>query len=89
LPAEAATSREQILVRVSADVYTALQVAQPFAGKRSMQDLVAWVLSNFLDDLMAHDEGFRQAIQGLRESQARSSGILARRRASPAKQDRK
>ena len=76
--------RQQILVRVSADTYTALQLAQPFVGKRSMQDLVAAVLGEFLDSLIASDGGFSLAVQGLRESQARNSGVLARRRAGPA-----
>lgn len=81
MAAPAPVGRHQILVRVTADTYTALQLAQPFAAKRSMQDLVDSVLGDFLDHLTATDDGFRQARQGLRESQARNSGVLARRRA--------
>jgi hypothetical protein len=77
-------SKEQILVRVTADTYTALQLAQPFVGKRSMQDLIASVLVDYLDNLIGRDDGFRQALRGLRESQARNSGVLAQRRAGSA-----
>jgi hypothetical protein len=73
---------EQLLVRVSPETYSALQLAQPFVQRRSMQDLVAAIIQDFLTDLRAHDAGFEQALVGLRESQARSAGVLSRRTTS-------
>lgn len=72
---------EQILVRVPPETYSALQLAQPFVGRRSMQDLVSAVLEDFLADLRARDPGFQKAVVGLRESEARSVGVLMRRAA--------
>jgi hypothetical protein len=78
---EQVSAPEQILVRVSADTYAALQLALPFEGRRSMQDLVSGVIEAYLADLLRRDDGFRQALDGLRESRARADGVLARRRA--------
>ena len=72
---------EQLIVRVSPETYTALQLVQPFAQKRSMQDLVAAIIDDFLSGMRARDPGFEQAVVGLRESQARSAGVLSRRTA--------
>lgn len=71
---------EQVLVRLSPEVYTALQLAQPFVRRRSMQDLLASIIDDFLDDLRLDDPGYQQALIGLRESQARSDGVLAKRK---------
>jgi hypothetical protein len=73
---------EQLLIRVPPEIYSALQVAQPFVRRRSMQDLVAAIIYDFLVDLRARDPGFEQALVGLRESEARSAGVLSRRTTS-------
>jgi hypothetical protein len=73
---------EQVLVGLSPETYTALQLAQPFVQRRSMQDL----LDEFLTALRSQDPGFQQALVGLRESQARSDGVLSRRRAPLAEE---
>ncbi|MBO0805305.1 MAG: hypothetical protein J2P25_19780 [Nocardiopsaceae bacterium] len=72
---------EQILVRVPAEVYSALQLAQPFVGRRSMQDLLVSIIDEFLSTLREQDPGFEQALVGLRESLALREGVLAKRRA--------
>ena len=81
MAAPAAKSNETILVRVSPDVYAALQLAQPFVQRRSMQDLLALIIDDFLESLRASDSGFEKALVGLRESQARREGVLTRRAA--------
>lgn len=73
---------EQLLVRVSPETYTALQLAQPFVHRRSMQDLVSAIIEDFLVNLRAGNPGFEKALVGLRESDARSAGVLTRRTAS-------
>jgi hypothetical protein len=73
---------EQLLVRVSPETYTALQLAQAFEQKRSMQDLLAAVIDDFLVGLRATDVGFEKALVGLRESEARRAGVLSRRETS-------
>ena len=73
---------EQLLVRVSPETHTALQLAQPFVRKRSMQDLVSTVIEDFLVNLRASDPGFEKALVGLRESEARTAGVLSRRSTS-------
>lgn len=70
---------EQILVRLSPETYAALQLAQPFVQRRSMQDLLAMIIDEFLETLRAQDPGYQQALLGLRESQARREGVLTRR----------
>ena len=75
---------EQVLVRLSPETYSALQLAQPFAGRRSMQDLLASVIDDYLDHLRANDDGYARALVGLRESQARREGVLSRRRPAHA-----
>lgn len=70
---------EQILVRVRPETYSALQLAQPFVGKRSMQGLISAVLDDFLTELRSNDAGFQKAVVGLRESEARRAGVLAHR----------
>lgn len=70
---------EQVLVRLTPETYTALQLAQPFVQRRSMQDLLETIVDDFLDQLRAQEPGFQQALAGLRESQARSQGVLSRR----------
>jgi hypothetical protein len=80
--AAAKGNSEQLLVRVSPETYSALQLAQPFVQRRSMQDLVAAIIQDFLAELRGRDAGFEQALVGLRESQARSAGVLSRRTTS-------
>jgi hypothetical protein len=70
---------EALLVRVSLETYSALQLAQPFVHRRSMQDLLTAIIQDFLVDLRAQDAGFERALEGLRASQARDSGIVSRR----------
>ena len=82
MTASSSRGTEQLLVRVSPDTYTALQLAQPFAHRRSMQDLVAAIIDEFLTDLRAQDPGFEKALVGLRESEARAAGVLSRREAT-------
>lgn len=79
--AEQVGAPEQILVRVSVDTYASLQLALPFEGRRSMQDLLSGVIDAYLADLLQRDDGYRQALDGLRESRATADGVLARRRA--------
>jgi hypothetical protein len=76
---------ELISVRVPIDVHAALQLAQPFVQRRSMQDLAAAIIDDFLDQLRHQDPGFEKALVGLRESQARREGVLSRR--APASAD--
>jgi hypothetical protein len=71
---------EQILVRVTPELFASLQLALPFVQRRSMQDLVSSVLEGFVEALGNDDPGFSLAVTCLSESQARRSGILARRR---------
>jgi hypothetical protein len=81
--ADASTrATQQLLVRVSAETHAALQLAQPFAQRRSMQDLLAAIIDDFLADLRAQDPGYQKALTGLRESQARREGVLTRRSAA-------
>ena len=72
---------EQVLVRLAPETYAALQLAQPFVQRRSMQDLLAMIIEDFLETLRAGDPGYQQALVGLRESQARRDGVLAKRTA--------
>lgn len=69
---------EQILVRVPPELFASLQLALPFVQRRSMQDLVS--SEGFVEALGNDDPGFALAVTCLSESQARRSGILARRR---------
>jgi len=79
-PSETGDSRtEPILVRVSQETYTALQLAQPFEGRRSMQDLVHAMIEDYLRSLRHREPGFEKALAGLREAQARTDGVLARK----------
>ena len=71
---------EQILVRVTPELFASMQLALPFVQRRSMQDLVSSVLEGFVEALGQDDPGFARACTCLSESQARRSGILARRR---------
>ena len=73
------TKTEQILIRVSPETYSVLQLAQPFVGKRSMQDLICVALDDFLAKLRNDDAGFKKAVAGLRESEARRPGVPTRR----------
>ncbi len=70
---------EQLIVRIAPGTHSELQLAQPFVQRRSMQDLVAAIIDEFLEDLRANDPGFEKALIGLRESQARRQGVLSRR----------
>jgi hypothetical protein len=70
---------EQVLVRLPSQTYAALQLAQPFVQRRSMQDLMAMIIDGFLDTLRAQDPGYQQALTGLHESQARRDGVLTKR----------
>jgi hypothetical protein len=82
VPKSSARPTQQLLVRVSAETYAALQLAQPFAKRRSMQDLLASMIDEFLVNLRAQDPGYRKALIGLRESEAMRQGVLARRSAA-------
>jgi hypothetical protein len=77
--APAKGNSEQLLVRITPETYSALQLAQPFVQRRSMQDLVGAVIEDFLNDLRTRDPGFERALVGLRESQARRDGVLSHR----------
>jgi hypothetical protein len=77
--ARASSKPEQLIVRVSLETYSALQLAQPFVQRRSTQDLLTMIIDDFLDDLRSQDSGFAKALVGLRESQARREGVLSRR----------
>jgi hypothetical protein len=77
-----AKKNEQLIVRVPLGTYSALQLAQPFAKRRTMQDLLAKIIDEFLEDLRAKDPGFEKAMVGLRESEAREEGVLTRRSAT-------
>lgn len=70
---------EQLIVRVSLETYSAMQLAQPFVQRRSMQDLLTSIIDEFLVNLRAGDAGFEKALVGLRESGARREGVLTRR----------
>ncbi len=70
-------SSEQLIVRVSRETYSALQLAQPFVRRRSMQDLLSGIINDFLDKLRKDDGGFEKALVGLRESEARQEGVLS------------
>lgn len=87
MAASSAQKTEQVLVRLPAETYSALQLAQAFAQRRSMQDLVAAIIDDFLEDLLAEDPGFEKALQGLRESRARKEGVLTRRTAGDSSAD--
>lgn len=79
MAAPSAKKKEQFIVRVPLDTYNALQLAHPFVQRRSMQDLVAGIIDDFLENLRATDPGFEKALTGLRESEARREGVLTRR----------
>jgi hypothetical protein len=70
---------EAITVRVTPDTFAALQLAQPFIGRRSMQDLLGMIIDDFLSDLERREPGFQTALTGLVEARARQAGVLARR----------
>jgi hypothetical protein len=80
--ASSAKIADQLIVRVSPETYSAMQLAQPFAQRRSMQDLLSAIIDDFLDNLRACDAGFEKALVGLRESQARRQGVLSHRTAT-------
>ena len=82
MSASSAKITEQLIVRVSLETYSAMQLAQPFAQRRSMQDLLSAIIDDFLDNLRASDDGFEKALVGLRESQARRQGVLSHRTAT-------
>lgn len=82
MPTSSAKITEQLIVRVSLETYSAMQLAQPFAQRRSMQDLLSAIIDDFLDNVRASDAGFEKALLGLRESQARRQGVLSRRTAT-------
>ena len=84
MAASSSDGTEQVNVRVSTETYASLQLAQPFVQLRSLQDLLKMIIDDFLDDLRARDTGFEKALLGLRESEARRLGVLARRSASRA-----
>lgn len=77
MPAPSPKTSEQLIVRVSRDTYSAMQLAQPFVRRRSMQDLLSGIISDFLDGLRNSDAGFEKALVGLRESEARQEGVLS------------
>lgn len=79
---ESARKTEQVLVRVSPDLFATLQLALPFVGRRSMQDLVGGILNEFVSDLAERDSGFKAALTGLAESKARRMDVLGKRRAA-------
>ena len=87
MAASSAPKTEQVLVRLPVETYSALQLAQAFEQRRSMQDLVAAMIDDFLQDLRSEDPGFERALQGLRESRARKEGVLAKRTASGSSPD--
>jgi hypothetical protein len=74
--------KNEIMLRVPDEIYYALQLAQPFVRRRSMQDLVAGMIDEFLENLRMSDPGFEKALTGLRESEARKEGVLTRRTAT-------
>jgi hypothetical protein len=79
MPTSSSKLTAPLIVRVSLETYSAMQLAQPFAQRRSMQDLLSAIIDDFLSDLRANDAGFEKALVGLRESQARRAGVLSRR----------
>jgi len=81
MAASQAKKRKQLMIRVPMDTYYALQLAHPFARRDSMQDLVAGIIDEFLENLRATDPGFEKALVGFRESEARKEGVLTRRSA--------
>ena len=80
MAAQGQQKTEQVLVRLPHTTYSALQLALPFAGRRSMQDLLAAVIDEYLATLRSNDDGYAHALIGLRESEARREGVLSRRR---------
>jgi len=82
MEASPAKKTEQLIVRVPLGTYSALQLAQPFAKRRTMQDLLTTIIDEFLENLRAEDPGFEKALLGLRESEARRDGVLTRRSAA-------
>jgi hypothetical protein len=80
--ASSGEATEQVNVRVSPEIYAALQLAQPFVQRRSMQELLKEIIEDFVASLRARDPGYEKALLGLRESEARKSGVLARRTTS-------
>jgi hypothetical protein len=72
-------TRKQLVTRVPMETYYALQLAHPFVRRDSMQDLVAGIIDDFLDNLRTTDPGFQKALIGFKESQARKEGTLSRR----------
>ncbi|BCB85729.1 hypothetical protein Psuf_030420 [Phytohabitans suffuscus] len=83
------TRTESVLVRVSSEVYAALQLAQPFEGCRSMQELLHSMVQDHLEALRRREPGFEKALQGLREAQARADGVLAKRTAGSGRASRR
>jgi hypothetical protein len=79
MPTASSKRTAPLIVRVSLDTYSAMQLAQPFAQRRSMQDLLSAIIDDFLSNLRANDAGFEKALVGLRESRARQAGVLSRR----------
>ena len=67
---------DQILVRMTPELFASMQLALPFVQRRSMQDLVSSVLEGFVEALGQDDPGFALACTCLSESQARRSGSL-------------
>jgi len=65
--------RKQLIIRVPMETYYALQLAHPFVRRDSMQDLVAGIIDEFLENLQTTDPGFEKALVGFRESEARRS----------------
>jgi hypothetical protein len=82
MAASPAKKIEPLIVRVPLGTYSALQLAQPFAKRRTMQDLLTTIIDEFLENLRAKDPGFEKALLGLRESEAREEGVLTRRSAT-------
>ena len=71
----------QILVRVPPETYAALQLANAFEGKRSMQGLVRAILDDYIASLRRREPGYEKALVGWKESKAREAGVLAKRTA--------
>jgi hypothetical protein len=72
-------STKPVLVRLPRETYVAMQLSLPFVQRSSMQEVLAIFIDDYLTHLAESDPGFDQALQGLRESEARRDGVLARR----------
>jgi hypothetical protein len=79
MPASSSKLTAPLIVRVSPETYSAMQLAQPFAQRRSMQDLLSAIIDDFLSNLLANDAVFEKALVGLRESEAQRTDVLCRR----------